>query len=122
MTCFGEPLPARGSLDHNLLARSGWAAADLHHLVAEVLASHTGAGQARVWTTGPLVALDPRAAQALAVILHELAVNAARFGALSTPARQVLIEWRESEPEGPLLIWREADGPRVGPVRGVGVG
>ncbi len=107
---------------HDLLAKAGWEAADLHHLVSAVLAPHMGGPEARVWTTGPVVALDPKEAQSLAIVLHELATNAARFGALSAPAGRVLIEWRDSDEDGLSLLWREADGPAVKSARRIGLG
>jgi two-component sensor histidine kinase len=62
---------------------------------------------------GPDVALAPAAAQALAMALHELATNAAKYGALSTPAGQVSVSWAR-EGTGPLLLqWTETGGPLV---------
>ena len=110
------------ALAHELLAESGWQAADLNHLVARSLAPFVGVEDARVWTTGPVVALHATEIQALAVILHELKSNAERFGALSASPGKVLIDWRETPAGGLVLGWRELDGPPIeGPHR-AGVG
>lgn len=114
------------ALAHELLASSGWQAADLNHLIVRSLAPFTGcqvAGQkARAWTTGPVVALHASEIQTLAVILHELATNAERFGALSVPCGRVLIDWREGAGGGIILGWRETDGPPIGAGHRAGVG
>jgi len=65
---------------------------------------------------GPTVLLKPEAAQALGFALHELAVNARKFGALSMPAGRVTISWsRRPQPEGDRveLCWVERKGPAV---------
>ena len=67
--------------------------------------------------SGPTVHLKPEAGQALAMVLHELATNAAKYGALSTLKGRVLIRWDRQLNGRPLsnlvLEWREVGGPRV---------
>jgi two-component sensor histidine kinase len=64
---------------------------------------------------GPNVLLEPDAAQAIAVALHELATNAAKYGALSVPDGHVRVEWSH-EPNGRLVLrWTETGGPPVEP-------
>ena len=67
--------------------------------------------------SGPTVLLKPEAGQALAMVLHELATNAAKYGALSTNTGRVLIRWDQRLNGRPLSIlvleWQEVGGPRV---------
>jgi PAS domain S-box-containing protein len=103
---------------HGLLTSTGWAGADLGELVGQTLAPYLdgGAGPA---AEGPAVALPPRRAVALAMVLHELATNAAKYGALSVPGGTVGVEWGMDDGEGEggvrrvRLSWREAGGPAV---------
>ena len=70
----------------------------------------------RVQLAGPTVSLKPRHALSLGMILHELATNAAKYGALSTPAGKLAIEWtRSAAADGDhlTLCWREIGGPAV---------
>ena len=62
---------------------------------------------------GPPVLLAPDVAQAIAIALHELATNAAKYGALSAANGRVNLKWSH-EPGGELhLLWKETDGPKV---------
>ena len=62
---------------------------------------------------GPQVLLEPNAAQAVAVTLHELATNAAKYGALSVPNGHIDLNWMH-EADGRLILrWREMGGPAV---------
>ncbi len=56
---------------------------------------------------GPNVLLEPNTAQAIAVTLHELATNAAKYGALSVPDGHVHVEWSRGEDEPLVLRWTE---------------
>ena len=58
---------------------------------------------------------QPDAAQAIAVTLHELATNAAKYGALSVPDGYVQVEWSRAADGGIALRWTEANGPAVTP-------
>ena len=98
---------------HQLLAEARWEGADLRRLVEEELLAFSLGEAARVSIRGPDVALAPAAAQALAMALHELATNAAKYGALSVPAGKVAVNWTR-EGAGPLLLqWTESGGPVV---------
>jgi PAS domain S-box-containing protein len=106
---------------HSLVAESRWQGADLHRLVSEELAPYVGAEQPRIWVSGPTTPLKPSTAQSMALVIHELATNAAKYGALSTPSGEVRANW--SEPDGGLhFVWTESGGPPVkAPLkRGVG--
>ena len=97
---------------HMLLSESRWEGADLGRLVAEELEPYK-IGDARVVSMGgPETILDPRRAQTLALAVHELATNAAKYGALSTSSGMIKLTWRTSEDE--LTIeWLESGGPEV---------
>jgi two-component sensor histidine kinase len=98
---------------HQLLAKARWEGADLRRLVEEELLPFSLGDEGRVHVSGPPIALAPAAAQAVAMALHELATNAAKYGALSTPEGRVEVQW-SCDPLGALtLCWREAGGPRV---------
>jgi PAS domain S-box-containing protein len=97
---------------HRLLASSRWEGADLNRLVEEELAPYRAGGNERVSTRGPIVLLPPAAAQTIALALHELATNAAKYGALSTELGRVDLSWR-TEPGKLELVWAESDGPEV---------
>ncbi len=101
---------------HTLLARDGWDGAALRELVEEEVAPYRGAGpgaRERVVLAGPDVELAAGAAQPVAMALHELATNAAKYGALSVPGGRVAVAW-EAAPDGGLaLYWTEQDGPAL---------
>ena len=96
---------------HQLLAGGRWTGADLRRLVEEEL--HPYAGD-RVTIVGEPYALSPAAAQGVAMAVHELATNAVKHGALSTPVGRVAVSWTQARAEAPAVItWRETGGPRV---------
>jgi two-component sensor histidine kinase len=69
--------------------------------------------EARVQINGPEVLLEPGMAQSIAVVLHELATNAVKYGALSTARGRVALKWSD-EGDGRLVLhWTEAGGPPV---------
>src|SRR5205085_10174414 len=78
---------------HMLLSRSRWEGADLRKLVEEELAPYRTGEAESVYAIGPEVVLQPATAQALAIALHELATNAAKYGSLSTAAGNVRLAW-----------------------------
>lgn len=110
---------------HDLLVRESWYGASLSEIVRSQLASQIERNPAQVHIDGPAIALKPEAAQNLGLALHELAVNAAKFGALSVPEGRVSVTWgtRESADGKALeLHWREQRGPRVKARRKTGFG
>ena len=101
---------------HDLLVREGWYGASLGELIRSQLAGYIERDAGQVAIEGPAVALKPQAAQNLGLALHELAVNAEKFGALSVSSGRVSITWgqRESADGNALeLDWREHLGPKV---------
>jgi PAS domain S-box-containing protein len=100
---------------HTLLAQSRWQGADLGRLVEEELAPYRAAGDdARIAASGPDVSLEPRTAQTLALALHELSTNAAKYGALSVASGRVGLNW-ELQPDSLVLHWSESGGPAAKP-------
>ena len=98
---------------HKLLSGSRWEGAELRGLVREELLPYDPSPTGRAVISGDAVTLTPIEAQALAMVLHELATNAAKYGALSVPAGRVEVAWT-LEPDGALaLSWTERGGPPV---------
>ena len=105
---FEERLHALASA-HAILTRENWRSADLREIV-QTAAGVQGAG--RLFAAGPPVALKPSMAVSLSLALHELATNAAKYGALSVPQGEVLVNWTAEG--GRLGIrWQERGGPAV---------
>lgn len=112
---FGSRLQALAA-SHDLLVRESWYGASLGELIRSQLSSYLDGAAVQVTIKGPAIALKPEAAQNLGLALHELAINAAKFGALSVPTGRVAITWtrRESGVGNALeLDWREELGPKV---------
>jgi PAS domain S-box-containing protein len=107
---------------HALFVESRWSGAELHNLVMQELSPYCQEGETRARIDGPTMMLDPAAAQTIAVTLHELATNAAKYGALSVKTGHVQVEWSRA-PDGRLLLrWSETGGPPVKPPTRQGFG
>jgi PAS domain S-box-containing protein len=107
---------------HSLFAKSRWTGAELVSLVEEELSPYSRDGEMRTQIDGPTIMLKPDLAQAVAVALHELATNAAKYGALSVTAGQVRVEWSHAGNGRLVLRWTEAGGPLVNPPTRMGFG
>jgi two-component sensor histidine kinase len=98
---------------HALFVESRWAGAHLSNLVTQELSPYCQDVETRARIEGPDLLLEPYAAQTIAVTLHELATNAAKYGALSVPDGRVHVTWSGAE-KGPLTLrWTETGGPIV---------
>jgi PAS domain S-box-containing protein len=106
---------------HTLLAQSRWQGADLARLLEEELAPYRGGDAGRITAAGPDVSLEPRAAQTLALALHELSTNAAKYGALSVMSGRVQVAW-DLQPDSLVLRWTETGGPPTAPPASAGFG
>jgi PAS domain S-box-containing protein len=112
---------------HDLLTREAWSGAELAELVRAGLAPHAEDG-GRVQADGPSLRLSPNAALVLGMALHELASNAAKYGALTAPGGRVEVAWSlDRPPDAPGgatldLQWCEFGGPPIEapPTRGLG--
>lgn len=102
---------------HSLLTQSGLGEVSLHVILRTELAPYDR-GEGNLVISGPDVALTPKAALALAMALHELASNAAKYGALSTVSGRLTIRWTATGDGGGrtlTLAWTETGGPAVSP-------
>jgi len=98
---------------HNLFVQSSWTGAELRDLVAQELSPYCRDGETRARIEGANVLLEPTTAQTIAVCVHELTTNAAKYGALSLPEGRVHIEWSRAA-DGRLVVrWTETNGPPV---------
>lgn len=120
---FDSRLVALGKA-HDVLTRQNWEGADLREVVDQALHPYRTA-QDRVTIRGPDVRLSARQALALSMALHELATNAAKYGALSNDAGRIEVKWQlaPSNGSGELdLTWTEEGGPPVAPPKRKGFG
>jgi PAS domain S-box-containing protein len=108
---------------HSLFVQSRWTGAELGSLIKQELAPYSRDGETRTEFDGPTVMLKPDHAQTMAVALHELATNAAKYGALSVATGNVRVEWSRADTDGALVLrWTEAGGPPVRPPTRKGFG
>jgi PAS domain S-box-containing protein len=98
---------------HEALAARHWRGVPLREVADLTLEPYAGSGDDRIVKRGDSVVLAPTASSALGMMLHELAANAAKHGALAVAAGRVELSWRR-EPNGDLeIVWRERGGPPV---------
>lgn len=106
---------------HELLSQSRWEGADIQRLVLDEMAPYLTENQQRVTAIGPSLVLAPGQAQLVAMAVHELATNAAKYGSLSLETGKVDVTW--STLEGVLYFnWKESGGPKVVPPAKLGFG
>jgi len=100
---------------HNLLSTEKWQGSELQDVINRVLQPYLLNNPERIKMLGPRVPLSPRLAVVLSMIIHEIATNAAKYGALSNDTGLVAIDWEViDEPKPKLrLIWTETGGPPV---------
>jgi two-component sensor histidine kinase len=105
---------------HDLLTANRWEGASLAQIVKAELSEFSG----RIEAGGPDIDFDARATQTITMILHELATNAVKYGALSSPQGRVTLAWSvgREEPRFFSLTWRESGGPPVRPPERQGFG
>jgi PAS domain S-box-containing protein len=99
---------------HELLSARRWEGICLTELVRRELAPYVAGGNTAI--NGPEVVLHPEAGQAMAMVLHELATNAAKYGAFSNHTGRMLVQWRwlQNGSHDRLVVeWRETGGPPV---------
>jgi len=101
---------------NELLSEERWRNADMADLVDSALEPFRGKDRQRVHASGPNLPVAAPSAVMISMMLHELATNAAKYGALSNDTGEVFVDWRElGEGSGMRvqLIWRETGGPSV---------
>jgi two-component system CheB/CheR fusion protein len=110
---------------HNLLVEARWEGAELGRLAKSQLAAYIDDNPDRLRLKGEPLTLPAEMATPFGLVLHELATNAAKYGALSVGTGRVELSWSVSERSGERLltvIWRESGGPRVETPRTRGFG
>ena len=101
---------------HNLLSQEKWQGSELQDVIARVLKPYLLSNPDRVRMFGPMVPLSPRLAVVLSMIVHEIATNAAKYGALSNDSGTVTLDWEiiaQSDGRKLRMIWTESGGPHV---------
>lgn len=111
---------------HKLLVDTEWHGADLHALVKSQVGSYLTANPGRLHIEGSPVRLPAEIATPLGLILHELATNASKYGALSVESGHVELSWKEvrigNNSPGLRVLWLERHGPPVKKPRATGFG
>jgi two-component sensor histidine kinase len=106
---------------HNLLSKVKWQGSELQDVIERVLQPYLLSNPERIRMFGPKVPLSPRLAVVLSMIVHEIATNAAKYGALSNDTGSIVLEWEvieENTKHKLRMIWTETGGPPVvAPVR-----
>ena len=111
------------SATHDLLTQSEWGTTPIAAVISVELAPYINANDHEVVASGPDVELAPNDALSLGLAIHELATNAAKFGALSCSGGRVSIKWELVSPHLARIEWIESNGPNVEPPtkRGFGI-
>jgi len=101
------------SRTHESLARSNWEPMKVADVVAETLAPFGGTGTDHLQVTGDAATIAPATVAPLTTVLHELATNAAKYGAWSENGGRVAVEWARTGDQSVSFHWREIGGPRL---------
>jgi two-component sensor histidine kinase len=112
---FDARLSALGRT-HDVLSNEKWEKAGVREIVEEVIEPYVTKDATRLRLLGPDVAVAPRTALMLSMVLHELATNATKYGALSNGDGKIFIEWMPEmvgSVDSLRLTWRETGGPPV---------
>jgi PAS domain S-box-containing protein len=96
---------------HSRFVKSRWDGAELSSIVTQELAPYLETGEARAQIDGPQVWLPTNTAQTIAMTLHELATNAAKYGSLSVPEGHLFVKWSPAADGQLTLHWTESGGP-----------
>jgi two-component sensor histidine kinase len=96
-----------------LFSVSRWTGACINTIIEEELRPYAASDTKRISIVGRDIRLPAALAQAIAVTVHELATNAAKYGSLSEPSGKIVINWQTDAADNLLLRWVESDGPTV---------
>ena len=108
---------------HDVLTRERWSGASLREVAERALKPFASQATGQVMIRGPEVWLTPGAALTLALVFHELATNAVKYGALSTEKGRVDLAWTiDTAADGLGVTWAESRGPKVTPPQRRGFG
>lgn len=122
---FAEGLDGRIralSATHDLLTQSDWGATPVREVVEAELAPYARDKENALIMEGPSVELAPNDALSMGLAVHELATNAAKYGALSVPGGQVSVTWSLLQDDLAKVEWVESGGPVVAQERKRGFG
>jgi two-component system, chemotaxis family, CheB/CheR fusion protein len=122
---FGARVQALAQSNALLVDRE-WNGVSLDKLIEAQLGPFVGSGSMRFEMVGPPVTMAAATIQTLGLALHELATNASKYGALSTPGGKIVLSWGFDEgrgtPDSFRMEWREQGGPPVQPTTRKGFG
>ena len=111
---------------HDQLTRRHWKSADLRDIIVGAATAYLSRADDQIQVAGDGITVTPRVALTLALAMHELTTNAAKYGALSVPTGSIEVTWGvQSKPSQPRLLrieWRERGGPTVTPPERRGFG
>jgi two-component system CheB/CheR fusion protein len=110
---------------HNILVESNWDGADLAALARDQLQAYSSGTEERVTIDGEPLLLPADLATPFGLVLHELATNAAKYGALAGQSGTVNLSWTLSSRNNQSILtvlWREKDGPPAEPPATIGFG
>jgi two-component sensor histidine kinase len=110
------------SATHDLLTKSDWGTTPVRAVVEAELLPYKQDGEHEIDLQGPDIELAPNDALSLGLAMHELATNAAKYGALSQAGGKVAVHWQLVSPGLMRIEWQESGGPPVAPQRGRGFG
>jgi two-component sensor histidine kinase len=110
------------SATHDLLTKSDWGTTPVRAVIEAELLPYAQASDHEVDLEGPEVELAPNDALSLGLATHELATNAAKYGALSKPGGKVAVHWKLVTANQLRIEWQESGGPPVAQRRGRGFG
>jgi len=100
---------------HDQITNLNWAPVALRSLVESEAGAYLGARAERISMTGPDVALDPKAFATVALVVHEMMTNSAKYGALADSTGQVEVIWKLDPTSSLVIDWKERGGPPVQP-------
>lgn len=98
---------------HDQITNLNWGPASLRLLVESEAGAYLGSQGSRLVLDGPDVALDPKAFTTVALVMHELMTNSAKYGALADSVGRVEVSWRFDPRANLILEWKEVGGPPV---------
>jgi light-regulated signal transduction histidine kinase (bacteriophytochrome)/CheY-like chemotaxis protein len=100
---------------HDQITSLNWAPVALKSLVESEAGAYLGSRAGRIRMDGPNVALDPKAFATLALVVHEMMTNSAKYGALADSTGQVEVQWSLDKGSRLVIEWKESGGPPVQP-------
>ena len=100
---------------HDQITSLNWAPVALRSLVESEAGAYLGARAHRIKMDGPDVALDPKAFATLALVVHEMMTNSAKYGALADSSGLVEVVWKLDQGSSLVIEWKESGGPPVQP-------